>query len=113
MTNDYGAYSNDYDVITPSTATLEQFAGVCLGAIPATQGVGWIVEKGVTLVNTLGSTGAASIQPGGSLKCVNTKSYMSLDSAEGTEPAYARTAWATTKNTSAVSADVTAIIRCL
>lgn len=110
--NDYGGYSDDYSVDQPTTAFLEQLAGVCLGAIPATQGVGWIIEKGVSKVHVLQQT-SQSIPAGCSLKGLTAQSHMILDSVEGTEPAYARTMFATTAHTDSNSGSVTCVIRCL
>lgn len=115
----FATYSNDYQVDQPATATLDRLAGICLGAI-GIDGYGFIVERGITTANALGSTdttgqndGTASIPVGASLQPVNVKSYLCESKAAGTEATYARRAYATTKLTSGVSTLLTVFVDCL
>lgn len=75
-----------YEVDEAVTATLEYMAGVCMGAIPASGGRGWIQVYGYHSAIRVEGTSAVAI--GESLKMVNAQDYVVKDTAVGTVASY-------------------------
>ena len=79
------------EVIGPTTATLNLFAGIAMGAITAAY-YGWIQVEGWNK-ETIATAGA--VVAGSSLKCANGVFTMATDQVIGTESTYQATAIST------------------
>lgn len=78
----------DVDQLGGASTGIDHMAGVCMGAIPAAGGRGWIQTWGEN--TSIFTAGATDTVLGDSLKAVSGQKHVVKDAAIATEPTYAR-----------------------
>jgi hypothetical protein len=71
-----------FEVKVPATGDLNLMAGVCMGALPATTGEGWIQIRGYNA--SISMYGGTDIVLGDSLECTNGQVYVIQSQSSGT-----------------------------
>lgn len=81
-------FNYDVDQLGGASTGIDYMAGVCMGALPAAGGRGWIQTWGEN--ESIFMAGATDTVLGDSLKAVSGQQHVVKDAAIGTEPTYAR-----------------------